>query len=103
MGISNLAKKGLRFGNSIMPHTWVLGKKASMGMDLGGQVAGAYDDQYKPTDIEAAPSPINDAEAYTQRDRVRRVAKKAQGVSSTIRTGGTGAPYTGAPATLLGG
>ena len=79
------------------------GKKTFSGLDLGGQILGQYDDLYKPEDIAAAPSPENSADAYTQRDRIRRVAKKAMGQQSTIRTGGTGAPYTGAPATLLGG
>lgn len=101
--MGSLVKKAARLGNAVSPHTWVLGKKASMGMDFGGQVLGAYDEQYKPEDIAPAPSTINDASAYTQRDRVRRIARKAQGQGSTIRTGGTGAPYTGAPSTLLGG
>ena len=47
-------KKLARLGNNVSPHTLILGKKASMGMDFGGQVLGAYDDQYKPADIEAA-------------------------------------------------
>lgn len=96
-------KKLARLGNNISPHTLILGKKASMGMDFGGQVLGAYDDQYKPADIAAPPSPVNDAGAYAARDNIRRRAVKAHGQASTIRTGATGAPYSGAPATLLGG
>jgi len=98
------AFKGLlRLGNNVSPHTWVLGKKASAGMDLGGQAFGAYDKNYQPSDIAAAPSPVNDAGAYVARDNIRRRAARAQGLNSTIRTSATGAPYTGAPATLLGG
>lgn len=98
------AVKGLlRLGNNVSPHTWVLGKKASAGMDLGGQAFGAYDDQYKPADVVAPPTPINDNAAYQARDRVRRVAKKAQGIDSTVKTSPTGAPYTGTPSRLLGG
>lgn len=81
------------------------GKKTFSSIDLGGQVLGQYDDLYKPADVSAdpPPSPIAaDTEAYAQRDRIRRIAKKAQGQQSTIRTSSTGAPYTGAPATLLG-
>ena len=81
----------------------VFGKKTFSGIDLGGQVLGQYDSLYKPTDVQAAPSPIVDDQAYAARDRVRRIAKKAQGLQSTIHTSSTGAPYTGAPASLLGG
>lgn len=98
------AFKGLlRFGNAASPHTWVLGKKASAGMDFGGQAFGAYDKNYQPTDVEAAPSPTVDNTAYAARDNIRRRAAKAQGRDSTIRTSSMGAPYTGAPAKLLGG
>ena len=96
-------KKLARISNQFQPHTLILGKKVSAGMDLAGQALGAYDANYQPTDVAAPPSPVNDAPAYTARDRIRRMAKRASGQQSTIRTGGPGAPYTGAPATLLGG
>lgn len=80
----------------------VFGQKTFSGLDLGGQILGQYDNLYKPEDIAAAPSPINDAPAYEARDRIRRIAKKAQGVSSTVRTSSAGAPYTGQPVSLLG-
>lgn len=99
--INGLAKHGLRFGNKIMPHTWVLGSTQSRSIDLGGQVAGAYDNQYKPADVEAPASPIVDDDAYRARDRMRRLARKAQGQPSTIRAGLT-QPYTGQPESLLG-
>lgn len=96
------AVKGLlRLGNK--PNEWLFGKKTARSMDFGGQVGGAYDSDYKPAEIEAAPSPVNDAPAYVARDNIRRRAAKAQGRDSTIRTSSTGAPYTGAPARLLGG
>jgi hypothetical protein len=91
----------LRLGNK--PNEALFGKKAARSMDLGGQLGGAYDSDYKPTDIAAAPSPIVDSQAYVARDNIRRRAAKAQGRDSTIRTSPTGAPYTGAPARLLGG
>ncbi len=58
----------------------------------------------RPETIDAAPSPAGiEGDAYQARDRIRRMARKAQGQPSTIRTGATGAPYTGAPSKLLGG
>lgn len=80
------------------------GQKTFAGLDLGGQVLGQYDNLYKPADIPAAPSQINnDASAYEARDRIRRIAKRAQGIDSTVRTSSAGAPYTGQPTALLGG
>jgi len=102
--MGTLIKKAARAGNAVSPHTLILGKKVSAGMDLGGQALGAYDANYQPTDIPAAPSPVtSDAPAYEARDRIRRIAKRAQGVGSTVRTSSAGAPYTGQPASLLGG
>ncbi len=101
--MGSIIKKATRLGNKASPHTWVMGEKQSAQYDLGGQLTGAHDALYQPENIEPAPSPVNDAPAYQARDRVRRMARKAQGQPSTIRTGATGAPYTGAPAKLLGG
>jgi len=101
--MGSIFKKATKFANSASPHTWVVGKKASASMDFGGQALGVHDDRYQPEDIAAAPSPQVDDQAYVQRDRIRRMAKKAQGRDSTVRTGSTGAPYTGQPAKLLGG
>jgi hypothetical protein len=101
--MGSIFKKANRLANKMQPHTWVMGEKASAGVDLGGQLVGAHDAYYQPEDIAAAPSPQVDDQAYVQRDRIRRMAKRAQGRDSTIRTGSTGAPYTGAPARLLGG
>lgn len=78
------------------------GQKTFSGLDLGGQILGQYDNLYKPADIAAAPSPSTDAPAYEARDRIRRMAKRAQGIDSTVRTSSAGAPYTGQPASLLG-
>jgi hypothetical protein len=101
--MGSVFKKAGKLAGKMQPHSWVLGEKASKSLDFGGQLVGAYDDQYKPAEIEAAPTPIVDDQAYVQRDRIRRIAKKAQGRDSTIRTSSTAAPYTGAPAKLLGG
>lgn len=79
----------------------VFGKKTFASLDPGGQILGQYDSLYKPEDVQAPASPIVDAEAYQQRDRIRRIARRAQGRDSTIRTNLT-APATGQPATLLG-
>lgn len=100
--MGSLIKKHARRANKLQPHTWVMGEKASADIDLAGQLVGAHDANYKPEEVEPAPSPNVD-DAYIQRDRIRRMAKRAQGRDSTIRAGGTGAPYTGAPAKLLGG
>jgi len=101
--MGSIIKKATKLGNKASPHTWVMGEKASAQYDLGGQLTGAHDERYQPEEIAAAPAPQVDDQAYVQRDRIRRMAKRAQGRDSTIRTGATGAPYTGAPAKLLGG
>jgi hypothetical protein len=97
------AVKGLlRLGNK--PNELLFGKKTARSIDLGGQLFGAYNSDYKPEDVTPPPSPIDaTTDAFTARDRVRRTARRALGRDSTIRTSPTGAPYTGAPATLLGG
>lgn len=80
----------------------LLGDKTFSQLDLGGQVAGVYDDLYKPEKIEPIPTPNIDASANVERDRARRLARKAAGRDSTIRTSSQGAPYSGAPKSLLG-
>jgi hypothetical protein len=99
--MGNAVKGLLRLGNK--PNELLFGKKTARSMDLGGQVFGAYNSDYKPDEVATAPSPIVDADAYAARDRTRRMAKRALGRDSTIRTSPTGAPYTGEPARLLGG
>lgn len=94
-------RKLTKLANKTMPHTWIMGERASAGVDLAGQLTGAHDALYKPAAIAPAPALNTDA-AYLQRDRVRRMAQRAQGQASTIRTSSTGAPYTGAPKQLLG-
>jgi hypothetical protein len=101
--VHKIAQKGLAFGNKLNPHTWALGERQSAAMDLGGQVAGAHDDLYKPKDIAAAPSADTSVDAYTQRDFARRLAKRASGRDSTIRTSPAGAAlYSAQPKSLLG-
>lgn len=95
-------KKLGRVTNLGHPHTWILGKKQSSTIDLAGQAIGAYDDQYKPQDVQAPETP-NPQDAYVQRDRIRRRVAKAMGQPSTIRAGTLSQPYTAAPAKLLGG
>lgn len=100
--MGSLIKKAARLGNKASPHTWIVGSKASAKMDFGGQILGAWDRYYQPETPDAPPSPIVDNEAYVQRDRIRRMAKKAQGRDSTIRAGSLARPYTDSPASLLG-
>jgi len=77
------------------------GKKTFSSIDLGGQVLGQYDNLYKPGDVETPSSPIVDDQAYLARERFRRLARRAQGQQSTIRTG-LAVPYSGQPKSLLG-
>lgn len=54
-------------------------------------------------DPGAPPSPVNiSAQAGTARDRIRRMAYRAQGRRSTIRTQGLFGSYTGNTSQLLG-
>jgi len=84
------------------PMTKVFGKKFTQKWDFAGQSLGVYDDT-KPIETAEVPSPMPNESPYLARDRTRRRAARAQGQQSTIRTGATGAPYTGAPSRLLGG
>lgn len=95
-------KNALQFGSKTHPHSWFLDKKTNASTDLGGQLTGAYDDLYKVKDQEPIPSPSVDNAAFTERDRTRRLAKRANGRDSTIRTSPQGAAYSGAPKSLLG-
>lgn len=96
------AKKAVGFLESLHPHSLAMGRKASASMNLAGQVAGSYDDLYKPAKVEAIPSPTTATNAYEQRDNTRRLARRATGRDSTVRTGPGGAPYSAAPKQLLG-
>lgn len=100
--MGSFLKKATRFANKTQPHTWVMGEKASAKIDLAGQLTGAHDQYYQPETPEAAPDPMVDSQAYAERDRIRRRAKRAQGQPSTIRAGTMATPYTGQPASLLG-
>ena len=96
------AKKAVGFLEGLHPHSLALGRKKSASMNLAGQLAGSYDDLYKPAEVEAIPYQDSTASAFTQRDRTRRLASRAMGRDSTIRTGPGGAPYSAAPKSLLG-
>jgi|SRR5881396_255138 len=97
------AKKALQFASKTQPHSWFLDKKTNASIDLGGQITGAYDDIYKVKDPEAIPTASTDGAASSQADFARRLAKKANGRDSTIRTSPAGALYGGSPAkSLLG-
>ena len=86
----------------------LVGAKAFGNMDLAGQLAGVYDDRYKVKDPPAIPTGDGtgvsaDAAAAIERDRVRRMARQAAGLDSTIRTSPAGAAlYSTQPKTLLG-
>lgn len=90
-----------RFGNK--PNEWIFGKKLGRKFDPAGRALGIYKEPAAAAPEPEAPSPVTDDMGIIARNRMRRVAKKAQGAASTIRTGATGAPYTGAPSKLLGG
>ncbi len=96
-----------RFLNKTMPHTWIMGEKASAGLDFAGQLTGAHDHYYQPADVQPIPDNTADANtaAATAADRARRLAKRAAGLDSTIRTSPSGAAaalYNPQPKTLLG-
>lgn len=81
----------------------VVGDKAFSSMDLAGQLAGVYDGNYKPADVQPIPTDNTDSAAMVERDRVRRLAKRASGLDSTIRTSPAGATlYSAQPKSLLG-
>jgi len=94
----------LRFANKTMPHTWFMGSKESAQYDLAGQVFGAHDHLYKPEKVEPVPAIDPGADQTVERDRMRRMARRASGRDSTIRTGPQGAvaPYSAQPKSLLG-
>lgn len=97
-----LAKSLLRFHSKATPHSLIMGSREAAKYDLAGQVTGAWDKLYKPKAVTAAPVVNDAAEGYAAADRMRRRARLAQGQASTIRTSPQGAPYDGAPKTLLG-
>lgn len=101
--MGSVGKKLTKVANKFSPHALIMGEEASASMDLGGQLFGAHDDLYKPKNIEAIPGGANmDASAMAERDRARRLARRAMGRDSTVRTGAQGAAYQGAPKTLIG-
>lgn len=88
-------------------HRWIgkaiLGKKVASQVDLGGQLMGDYNSLYKPANVPAIPATGTDTAALVERDRMRRLAKQANGIDSTIRTSPAGATlYSPQPKTLLG-
>jgi hypothetical protein len=76
----------------------VVGDKAFSSMDLAGQLAGVYDDQLQAGRRAADPNRQHGLAAMVERDRVRRLAKRASGLDSTIRTSPAGALYSAQPA-----
>jgi hypothetical protein len=81
----------------------LVGKDQFASMDLGGQVAGIYDDKYKPKDVQPIPSADVGSDPLVAADRMRRLAKRASGLDSTIRTSPAGATlYSAQPKVLLG-
>lgn len=97
------AKKALHLADGRWIGQAVLGKKVASSIDLAGQIVGDYDKLYKPKDVQDIPSPISDSAAFTARDQARRLARKANGRDSTIRTSPAGAAlYSPQPKTLLG-
>jgi hypothetical protein len=92
-----------RFLNKTQPHTWVMGEKQSAQFDFAGQATGAHDHLYKPANVQPIPTSDTDSAALVERDRMRRVAKRAAGLDSTIRTSPAGATlYNPQPKALLG-
>lgn len=92
----------LRFANKTMPHSWFMSDKDSAKLDLGGQLFGAHDRNYRPKEVEPIPQIDMGSESNIERDRMRRTARRAAGRDSTIRTSSQGAPYSSAPKSLLG-
>jgi len=99
--MGTIGKKLARF--STRPARIILGDKAQARLDPFGKAIGAYEKSAAAPEETETPAVIDPGAAYSQRDRIRRRASRAQGQASTIRTGGPGAPYTGAPSKLLGG
>lgn len=97
-------KQGAKDVNAVSPHSWFLSKKQSASMDLGGQLLGAHDDLYKPAKVEPIPQTDTTNDAMAASDRARRLARKAAGLQSTIRTSPSGAAalYSSQPKALLG-
>lgn len=98
-GLSKVAK----FSNKVQPHSLVMGEKASAQYDLAGQLTGAHDGLYKPKEITPPDVIADSAVTSVERDRMRRMARRASGRDSTIRTGPSGVvPYSDQPKKLLG-
>lgn len=96
------AKKAVAFGSKLNPHSWFLDKRTNASTDFAGQVSGAYDDLYKPKAVAPIPNVDTTQPSYDAADIARRLAKKANGIDSTIRTSPAGALYTAQPKALLG-
>lgn len=94
-------KPQLRRNNQLMPHTWALGQKKSADYDLAGQAFGAHDARYKPEEQPAIPFTPTLPAATAARDYTRRLARRANGLDSTIRAS-SAEPYSAAPKALLG-
>lgn len=74
---------------------------AARKFDVVGNVLGLNKHGGGGGDDNAIPGPYMDPEAYLERDRQRRLAKRAQGQESTIRTS-VASPYNPQPKSLLG-
>jgi hypothetical protein len=98
------AKSFLKFQAKTSGIRALVGDKQFGTMDLAGQLAGVYDDRYKVKPIEPIPtdSPADQNAPGQAADFARRLARKANGRDSTIRTSPAGALYTATPKTLLG-
>lgn len=98
------AKGFLGFTHKTDALRYILGKQQSAKVDLAGNLAGVYDYMYKPKAVQPIPTDNVDAAAATEADRQRRLAKKAAGLDSTIRTSPSGAAslYSAQPKSLLG-
>jgi hypothetical protein len=96
------AKSFLKFTAKTSGLRALVGGEQFGNMDLAGQVFGVYDDRYKPKEVDATPSASVETQAYAARDNMRRLARRATGRDSTVRTGPGGAPYSAAPKSLLG-
>ena len=98
----------LNFTSKTNALNYLLGRKEGGKLDLAGQLAGVYDGDYKPANVSAIPTGDGtgtsaDAAALIARDRERRLARRAAGLDSTIRTSPAGAAlYSAQPKTLLG-
>lgn len=109
--MGNIAKPFIRGTATI--GTWFGVNKSSVG-NLGknifgvtnpwGAVEGKKREMAMAAEAEKNAAPTIDSEAagFAQRDRIRRLAARAQGQASTIRSTGATALYSATPKSLIG-